>query len=95
MTAKIPLPTTEYIIRPDNIRINTMINKLLGHIKTLLKAKFAVTARIFAPADEIIPDEKQILVAADGNVLDMGKRYRLTSGHAPLFSLYTFFKNSQ
>jgi hypothetical protein len=27
-----------------------------------------------------------------GNALKMGKRYRLTSGHAPVFSLFTFFK---
>jgi hypothetical protein len=27
--------------------------------------------------------------------LNAGKRYRLTSGHAPVFSLYTFFGNRQ
>jgi hypothetical protein len=72
-----------------------MINELIGHIKTWLKAKFAATARIFAPAAGIIPDEKQTLVAADGNVLDMGKRYRLTIDDAALSALYTFFKNRQ
>ena len=70
-----------------------MISELVGKVKTWLRAKFAAAARVFAPAAEIIPDEKTVLVAADGNVLDMGKRYRLTSGHAPLFSLYTFFTN--
>jgi len=28
-----------------------------------------------------------------GNALNVGKRYRLTSGHAPIFSLFTFFGN--
>ncbi len=32
-----------------------------------------------------------IVVSASGNVLDMGKRYHLTSGRAPIFSLFTFF----
>jgi hypothetical protein len=27
--------------------------------------------------------------------LNAGKRYRLTSGHAPIFSLHTFFGNRQ
>jgi hypothetical protein len=26
-----------------------------------------------------------------GNAMKMGKRYRLTSDHSPIFSLYTFF----
>jgi hypothetical protein len=30
-----------------------------------------------------------------GDALNAGKRYRLTSGHAPVFSLYTFFGNRQ
>jgi hypothetical protein len=68
-----------------------MIGELIGQLKTWLKAKFEAAARVFAPADEIVPDAKTVLVSADGNVLDMGKRYRLTSGHAPLFSLFTFF----
>ena len=61
-----------------------------------LKAKFAVAVRVFeSEALSAVRRAKEILVAADGNVLDMGKRYRKTSGHAPLFSLFTFFKNSQ
>jgi len=61
-----------------------------------LKAKFAGIARVFEPEIlSAVRRAKPVLVAADGNVLDMGKRYRLTSGHAPLFSLFTFFKNRQ
>jgi hypothetical protein len=29
------------------------------------------------------------------NALNLGLRYRLTSGHAPIFSLFTFFGNRQ
>jgi hypothetical protein len=72
-----------------------MIHERIERLKTWLETKFTATARVFTPADEIVADVKTVLVAADGNVLDMGKRYRKTSGHAPLFSLYTFFKNSQ
>ncbi len=70
-----------------------MTSELIGQLKTWLMGKFTAAARVFSPAAEIVPDEKSVLVAADGNVLDMGKRYRLTSGHAPLFSLYTFFNH--
>ena len=70
-----------------------MISELIGHLKTWLKAKLAAAARVFAPSAEMVSDAKSVLVAADGNVLDMGKRYRKTSGHAPLFSLFTFFTN--
>jgi len=70
-----------------------MISELIGLLKPWLKAKLTAAARVFTPAAEIVPYEKTVLVAADGNVLDMGKRYRKTSGHAPLFSLFTFFAN--
>jgi hypothetical protein len=70
-----------------------MTSELIGQLKTWLKAKFTAASRVFTPAAEIVPDEKSVLVAADGNVLDMGKRYRKTSGHTPLFSLYTFFNH--
>lgn len=32
-----------------------------------------------------------IVPTGSGNALDAGKRYQRTSGHAPVFSLYTFF----
>ena len=68
-----------------------MISELIGRLKTRLRVKLAAAARVFTPTAGIIPYAKTVLVAADGNVLDMGKRYRKTSGHAPLFSLFTFF----
>jgi hypothetical protein len=34
-----------------------------------------------------------IMIPAEaGDTFRAGKRYRLTSGHAPIFSLFTFFK---
>ena len=70
-----------------------MISEYIGRLKSWLKAKFAAAARVFMPPAKAVSGAKKILVAADGNVLDMGKRYRLTSGHAPFFSLYTFFNH--
>jgi len=70
-----------------------MISEYLGRLKYWLKAKFAAVVRVFMPPVKAVRGAKKILVAADGNVLDMGKRYRKTSGHSPLFSLFTFFAN--
>jgi hypothetical protein len=33
------------------------------------------------------------IASESGNVFNVGKRYRLTSGHAPIFSLFTYFGN--
>ena len=72
-----------------------MTSTYLGQLKTWLRTKFAAAVRVFVPGSlSAARGAKPIIAAADGNVLDMGKRYRLTSGHAPLFSLFTFFKNS-
>ncbi|MDP2796324.1 MAG: hypothetical protein Q8N94_02280 [Methanoregula sp.] len=77
-----------------------MIHKGIEQLKTLakegfaaLKEKCAAVIRWITSAPSVAHGAKKILVAADGNVLDMGKRYRLTSGHAPHFSLYTFFNH--
>jgi len=32
-----------------------------------------------------------IVVTGSKNAMNAGKRYRLTSGHAPIFSLFTYF----
>jgi hypothetical protein len=57
-------------------------------------AKLTAALREFTPESSAVPDINALLiVASDGNVLDTGKRYRKTSGHAPLFSLFTFFAN--
>jgi hypothetical protein len=56
-----------------------------------LKEKLTATARHIRPALPAVACATAIVVASDGNVLNAGKRYRLTSGHAPIFSLFTFF----
>ncbi|MHB8164005.1 MAG: hypothetical protein ACYDDV_06600 [Methanoregula sp.] len=79
-----------------------MISKYVGQLGTLAKKIFATLKQKSVAVIEWImsapsasSDARPVLVAAKGNVLDMGKRYRKTSGHAPLFSLFTFFKDSQ
>ena len=77
-----------------------MISKLIEQLKirakeafAALKEKCAAAIRWIISARSVESDAMSIPVAANGNVLDMGKRYRKTSGHAPLFSLFTFFTN--
>jgi hypothetical protein len=58
-----------------------------------LKARIAAAAGRLARAFPAVPKIAAFIVAPDGNVLDAGKMYRVSGGHAhaPLFSLYTFF----
>ena len=60
-----------------------------------LKAKFnALTNKLM----HTIPVKKSLtpgISSETSNALNVGKRYRLTSGHAPIFSLFTFFSNRQ
>ena len=69
-------------------RLGSTINKLAGTvIDTVHAAIGALTpsrpasAGFFTP---IVPTEFK-------NAMHVGKRYRLTSDHAPIFSLFTFF----
>jgi hypothetical protein len=58
-----------------------------------LKAKFnALRNKLM----HTVPVKKSLIPGISsetGNALNVGKRYRLTSGHAPIFSLFTFFGN--
>jgi len=56
-----------------------------------LKAKFWNVIDAISPRSSHLPDLNLILAAAEGNVMNTGKRYRKTSGHSPFFSLFTFF----
>ena len=60
-----------------------------------LKAKFTALTRTLLPPIRV----KKFLIPAiscgTGNAMHRGKRYRLTSDHAPIFSLFTFFGNRQ
>jgi hypothetical protein len=61
------------------------------------KAAQALKAKFIALTQKLLPQMpvKKFLVpgisSETGNALNMGKRYRLTSDHSPIFSLYTFF----
>ena len=77
-----------------------MISEHIGQLKNQAKEAFAAlremgaaVIRWITSTSSVASNEKPVPVAADGNVLEMGKRYRKTSGHAPLFSLFTFFAN--
>jgi hypothetical protein len=61
-------------------------------VRSACTAACKILAYYLIPAPPVHARLPALIVAsASGNVLDMGKRYRLTSGHAPIFSLFTFF----
>ena len=70
--------------------------KLLTRAKEVakvLKAKFIALTKKLMPA---IPVKKFLTPSISSqtrNAMKMGKRYRLTSDHSPIFSLYTFFSD--
>ena len=75
-----------------------MIRELIERLKTwakqtaaALKERLAAAVRSIKPTPPAVACARAIVVASEGNVLNAGKRYRLTSGHAPIFSLFTFF----
>jgi hypothetical protein len=60
-------------------------------VATALKAKFNALIHKLMPGS---PAQKFLvpgIASETGNAMKMGKRYRLTSDHSPVFSLYTFF----
>ena len=95
------------MIRKPCIKLRTRVNERLKALKTLQAAcrsvctsavRSACTAACEILAHPLIPAPPTharlpalIVASASGNDLDMGKRYRLTSGHAPIFSLFPFF----
>ena len=67
-----------------------MTSNYVGQLRTrakkivaALKQKCVAVIDWIISAPSAASEAKPVLVAADGNVLDMGKRYRKTSGHAP------------
>jgi hypothetical protein len=76
-----------------------MIRKFAGYIKKRaiareksLKTGFiAVHHSLFAPGPSVILLPVFMIPPDMENALNAGKLYRLTSSHAPIFSLYTFF----
>ena len=75
-----------------------MIRELIERLKTwvketaaALKERLTAAAYMIKPMLSAVAYARALIVAPEGNVLNAGKRYRLTSGHAPVFSLFTFF----
>jgi hypothetical protein len=71
------------------------LRKRVNEAIAAVRETYAAVIRWITSAHSDAFGADRVLVAAKGNVLDLGKRYRKTSGHAPLFSLFTFFKDSQ
>jgi len=80
---------------------HTMFRKSLARLGTRLKGSaHAVIAKVGTAIHPCMPSlpesagiRKLIVVTGSKDLLNAGKRYRLTSGHAPVFSLFTFFGN--
>jgi len=80
-----------------------MIREFIARMRTRAKEiaealieKIGAAIRQYAPARPPSAGIHPFIVPAEsGNALDAEKRYRLTSGHAPVFSLYTFFGSRQ
>jgi hypothetical protein len=74
--------------------IREFFRKLVTRAKEVakvLKAKFIALTNKLMP---VVPVKKFLIPGISsetGNAMKMGKRYRLTSDHSPVFSLYTFF----
>jgi hypothetical protein len=75
-----------------------MIRELIERLKkwaqetaAALKEKLAAAVHTITPPVSAGICAGALIVASEGNALDAGKMYRLTSGHAPVFSLFTFF----
>ena len=78
-----------------------MIRKFIARQRTRLKeiaaaciAKIGAAITKYTPTQKVHASTSRLIVpTGSGNALKAGKRYRLTSDHAPIFSLYTFFGN--
>jgi hypothetical protein len=72
--------------------------KLVKRAKEVVKAlkeKCIALVEKLLPTDIVKKFPALTLLPETVNALNMGKRYRLTSDHSPVFSLYTFFADCQ
>ena len=60
-------------------------------VATALKAKCIALVNRLMPKSPVTKFLVPGISPETGNAMKMGKRYRLTSDHSPIFSLYTFF----
>jgi len=79
------------MIRERIERLKTWAKESIAAFRAKVAAAVEKLTSLFSADHQIVAN----LVFLKGNELKVGKRYRLSSGHAhaPLFSLYTFFKN--
>jgi hypothetical protein len=79
------------MIRERIERLKTWAKESIAAFQARIAAAVKKLTSLFSAGHQIVAN----LVALKGNDLNVGMRYRVLSGHAhaPLFSLYTFFKN--
>jgi hypothetical protein len=78
-----------------------MIREFIARLRTRAKeiaealvAKIGAAIRKYTSSHSASAGIHTLIVPTEsGNALNAGKRYRVTSGHAPVFSLHTFFGN--
>ncbi|MCX6688529.1 MAG: hypothetical protein NTZ39_02360 [Methanoregula sp.] len=76
-----------------------MFRKIIARLGTRLKEiADAIIAKVGTAIRQCMPSlsasagiRKLIVPIESKNALNFGKQYRLTSGHAPIFSLFTYF----
>ena len=81
-----------------------MIREIVTHLKMRLKKTLraikakciSVTYHLVTPSlSAYLPFSGYVIPTGTAHALNLGFRYRLTSSHAPVFSLFTFFGNRQ
>ena len=78
------------MFRDTFARLGTRLNEIVKAIK----AKIGVAISQSMPSlPAVVGIKVLIVVTGSTNALNAGKRYRLTSDHSPVFSLFTFFGN--
>ena len=78
-----------------------MIREFIAQLRTEAKeiaaafnTKLGAAITKYTPTQKVRASTSRLIVpTGTGNALKAGKRYRLTSDHSPIFSLYTFFVN--
>ncbi len=74
--------------------IREFFRKLVTRAKEVakvLKAQFHALTRKLAPKVPVLKFLVPGIPSKMRNAMKMARRYRLTSDHSPIFSLYTFF----
>jgi hypothetical protein len=78
--------------------IGEFFRKLVTRAKEVakaLKAKLTALTHTLVPAVPVMKLPVPPLSSDIGNAMNMSRKYRRTSDHSPIFSLYTFFGDSQ